>query len=82
MEAIYKTWCPECSEANFINDGDTSDLTRGDIEGVKCHACGHKWLLDWDNMSDDEREWMFETTDYAEAVENGNIAEGVPKEKL
>ena len=41
----YKMWCPKCDVVNWIDNGDTSDLSVIDVEGCECHACGHVWLF-------------------------------------
>ncbi len=55
--------CPECKASNFVNNGDPEDLTRPDIEGIECHACGHKWAI----VEESELELMY-GEDYAEAL--------------
>jgi len=44
-DSWYKEWCPKCDAVNWICNGDESDLTAIDVEGVKCHKCGHIWYL-------------------------------------
>lgn len=38
-ETWYKIWCDVCNAVNWICDGDTSDLTKCDIDGFVCHNC-------------------------------------------
>lgn len=50
------TWseisCPKCGKTNWFNNGDTNDLTVGDIEAGECWSCNHRWFF----MDDDEAE--------------------------
>ena len=39
MDSWYKNWCPECKTINWVCNGDESDLSGIDIEGVKCRKC-------------------------------------------
>lgn len=47
-ETIIKDYCPKCEVVNFLNMGDMEDLTVYEPDGIECHKCGHKWLLDED----------------------------------
>jgi len=38
-EAWYKEYCPHCDTCNWICNGDESDLSGVDIEGIKCRYC-------------------------------------------
>ncbi len=37
----YKNWCSKCETVNWVCDGDTTDLSGIDIDGIKCRKCGH-----------------------------------------
>lgn len=43
------TWiedrCPKCRKSNFVNNGDVSDQTVSDVEGIICWNCGHCWVI-------------------------------------
>lgn len=41
----FQAWCPKCKSSNFVDNGDTSDLTQFDVAGVRCWKCKHCWLL-------------------------------------
>lgn len=50
-------YCEECGAENWVDLGDLSDLTVSDVEGFKCHKCGHKQMLsnleeDWECLND------------------------------
>lgn len=32
--------CPKCKSRGLVSNGDTSDLTVGDVERFKCWKCG------------------------------------------
>lgn len=36
----YKEWCPHCETHNWICNGDETDLSGVDVEGIKCRKCG------------------------------------------
>ena len=55
-ESWYKEWCPECETVNWFCNGDESDLSGIDIEGIKCRACGHIWYLGDQDMYDFDAE--------------------------
>ena len=46
---MFETWycmdCPRCGVKNWVNNGNTEDLTVPDVEGIRCHSCHHEWLL-------------------------------------
>jgi len=46
METWWKIWCCACNIPNWVCNGDETDLTRIDVEGLECHSCGHKQILD------------------------------------
>lgn len=52
------TWCellcPKCNKDNFINAGDTQDLTGCDPEGCKCWNCGHCFDFEGEPIDEDE----------------------------
>lgn len=56
IETWYKVHCPKCGKANWINNGDTTDLTDSDVEGVECWGkkCCHKFEL-WDDLYEEGR---------------------------
>lgn len=47
---MINTWfqsrCPNCHVANFVDNGDTQDLSVEDVSGVICWNCKAKYLLD------------------------------------
>ena len=57
IDTWYSSRCPKCSATNFVNNGDTSDLTVFDVEGFRCWNCHTAWLLDDDG---DDGEFHFE----------------------
>jgi len=59
--AIYSFGCPKCEKEVWVNDGDPSDMTRPDIEALKCCHCGHCFTAD-EFSSDDVDEDYAETT--------------------
>ncbi len=44
-ETWYKEYCPKCNSHNWINNGDTTDLSQLDIEAIKCRKCEHIFYL-------------------------------------
>jgi len=48
MEIIYSENCPFCGKVNFVNNGDPGDLSKCDIDGIKCWNCGKEWLFNED----------------------------------
>ena len=38
-EAWYKEYCPFCNIHNWVCNGDVTDLSSMDVEGVKCRKC-------------------------------------------
>lgn len=46
MESWLKVSCPNCKKANWICQGDLSDCTYPDVEGVECFSCKHQFVLD------------------------------------
>lgn len=62
----YEMHCPKCRANNWFNNGDTSDLTVGDINAVKCWSCGHLWRLSGDDEFDPE-----DASGEAECAEEG-----------
>jgi transcription elongation factor Elf1 len=59
----YESNCPECGKQNWVCDGDPSDLSGMDIEGLKCWNCGAVYdigtgeLLADDNFSDEGQQY-------------------------
>jgi hypothetical protein len=47
-EAWHHKRCPECDITNWICNGDESDLSATDVEGIKCFSCGHKYYIGFD----------------------------------
>ena len=45
VDTYYKTWCPYCHEANWVNNGDVSDISGTDVERIRCHACKKVFLI-------------------------------------
>ena len=59
METWYTDYCPKCGRKNFICNGDESDLTRPDIDGVRCWKCNNIWSLETrKNTSEDNINWL------------------------
>mgnify|MGYP001603977767 CR=1 FL=1 len=55
LEQWFSDHCPKCSQRNFVSNGDTSDLTVEDVQGICCWKCGHCWMIsDDDGLEDDE----------------------------
>ena len=50
----YELGCPQCNSINFVNDGDTQDLTLPDIEGCKCWNCSHCFDFEGNPVDEDE----------------------------
>lgn len=65
MSGYWSTWyellCPNCSEHNFINAGDESDLTGFDSEACKCYNC--KVCFNFEGEIIDENEVMCQMGD-------------------
>ncbi len=46
VEQWFSDYCEKCKSRNFINNGDLSDITGFDVQGIRCWNCGHCWRLD------------------------------------
>ncbi len=44
IETWHKFRCPKCKAANWTAE-DNDDMTRPDIEGIKCYKCKHEWCI-------------------------------------
>jgi transcription elongation factor Elf1 len=44
-ETWYKDYCPKCNAMNWVCNGDVSDLSGIDVDGIKCWKCGWQWQL-------------------------------------
>ena len=42
--SIYDIDCPKCSNKNWFNNGDESDLTACDVEAIRCWSCSHEFF--------------------------------------
>jgi len=51
IESWIKCRCSKCKRINWVNQGDTTDLTGVDVEIVKCWSCGEE------STCDDETEY-------------------------
>jgi|TARA_Y100000310_G_scaffold277483_1_gene295254 hypothetical protein len=40
--------CPKCGKINWVNNGDTSDLTVSDVEAIRCWSCRNEWFIGYD----------------------------------
>jgi hypothetical protein len=51
-----ETWinasCPGCDKANWLNNGDVSDMTVTDVNGFKCWNCGKCFTFDDEEYMD------------------------------
>ena len=56
-ETWYKEWCPKCETVNWICDGNTMDLSEGDVEAIKCRKCGSIFLLGYEETVDDDNNY-------------------------
>jgi hypothetical protein len=45
-----KECCPQCKASNWLNHGDTSDITKPDIDACKCWQCERRFFLDADEV--------------------------------
>lgn len=54
IETWYKIWCDECGTANWLCDGNTSDVTGIDIEGFMCRKCKTVYPMMEDDPGDPE----------------------------
>lgn len=52
IETWYRIYCTYCELANWIYDGDPSDLTRMDLCGFFCFNCKEAYSLDGNNPCD------------------------------
>ena len=46
MYSIIGIDCPQCRKTIWVNNGDVSDLTVGDIDAIKCCFCNHEFYTD------------------------------------
>ena len=44
-DAWYKEYCPKCETVNWVCNGDESDLSGVDIEGIRCRECGKIFFI-------------------------------------
>lgn len=49
MDTFIRQSCPKCKSLNWVNNGDTSDLTEMDVTGIRCWNCGKCWEIDYDD---------------------------------
>ena len=67
MNTWIEDYCPSCKSANFINNGDVSDLTGMDVEGFICWKCKKKIAISEDGdeltVSDDDNLYFKEGVD-------------------
>ncbi len=71
-ETWYKEFCPKCDTYNWICDGDPTDLSGMDVEGLKCRKCSHIWYL---GGEENYKDWA-EISGW-ESVEDCNWEEGL-----
>lgn len=41
--------CPKCGSINWINNGDTDDITAPDVDAIRCWSCSHEYFT-WDDV--------------------------------
>jgi len=41
-----KVKCPHCAQEGWVDNGDIEDLTKSDIESVKCNSCQKAFFFD------------------------------------
>jgi transposase-like protein len=46
IETWYKVTCPSCEETNWVCDGDTTNFTDVDVEGMKCWSCKKEFVFE------------------------------------
>lgn len=61
IETWHKIWCPKCDTPNWFNDGDTSDMTKSDLSGLRCFKCSHIWAIYEEETGDEPYEDECET---------------------
>jgi hypothetical protein len=49
----YELICPQCNLRNFVNDGDTQDMTLPDIDACKCWNCSHCFDFEGNPVDED-----------------------------
>lgn len=72
IDIWYKIRCPNCKASNWLNNGDISDLTSLDVEGLECWSCKQKRKLDENfNELDDYEEdhWYGDNTNYEKGLQ-------------
>lgn len=74
MESWYKDYCPDCGTANWMNNGDESNLDEIDVEGIKCYECGKIWYLG----NEEEYEFISKIKEW-NSVEDCNWVKGLEK---
>jgi len=45
-ESWYNDTCPKCGTKNWWCNGDESDLTRPDVDSIRCYKCKNIWSLE------------------------------------
>ena len=60
MESWYTDNCPKCGSVNWVCNGDESDMTRPDIDGVKCWNCKTVWLLEDQRIVSEDDNYFIE----------------------
>ena len=61
IDTWLKIHCPNCNKVNWINQGDTSDLTGFDAETFRCWSCKTRWNIgDEEKMEDDDDDCCFD----------------------
>ena len=73
-EQWWRSHCQKCKQANWINNGDPSDQTVADVEGIRCWNCGHCWRLadelDYADEIDEENDPYYEDGRHFEEVKH------------
>ncbi len=74
-DSWYKEWCPHCNAHNWICNGDETDLSGMDVEGIKCRECGKIFMLgdtDVDEFLEDFQYEKLEDINWEDGLETPN----------
>lgn len=53
-ESIYDSGCPFCKTRNYYSNGDPSDLSKTDVDTIKCCKCKKDYPVEgWELVYDE-----------------------------
>lgn len=68
IEMYIVSNCPKCRKANWLYNGDPDDCTHFEPEGLKCWNCKACWIINEDNIIDEDDDPYYEDGKHFEEV--------------